>query len=141
MMSDKKSFTYKTSFNLNRIEIYVTHFQFSFQCFDIYFKYIIINVMLEILSWKSITATFSYCIVQKLIKSVFEMKSYFLEMFSDSNLQHIETEFNEIEVQRVWWQILYLTLMWNNKFLNTSITMYADVIHDDDTLWDRKETA
>ncbi len=97
--------------------------------------------MLEMLSWKSITATSSYCIVQKLIKSVFEMKSYLLEMSSDSDLQHIETELNEIEVQRVWWQISYLTLMWDNEFLDTSITMYADIIHDDDTLRSRKETA
>ncbi len=93
------------------------------------------------LSWKSITATSSYCIVQKLIKSIFEMKSYFLEMSFDSDLQHIETEFNEVEVQRVWWQISYLTLMWNNEFLNMSITMYVNIIHDDDTLRDRKETA
>jgi len=50
MMSDKKSFTYKTSFDLNRIEIYVTHFQFSFQRFNIHLKYIIIDAMLEMLS-------------------------------------------------------------------------------------------
>ncbi len=49
MMLNKESSTYKTSFNLNRIEIYVTHFQFSFQRFDIHLKYIIINVMLEML--------------------------------------------------------------------------------------------
>jgi len=51
-MSNKKSSIYKTSFDLNKIEIeiYVTYFQFSFQRFDIHFKYIIINVMLEMLS-------------------------------------------------------------------------------------------
>ena len=89
MMLNKESSTYKTSFNLNRIEIYVTHFQFSFQRFDIHLKYIIINVMLEMLFWKSITVTFNYWIVQKLIKSIFEMKSYFLKMSSDSDFQHI----------------------------------------------------
>ncbi len=77
MMSDKESFTYKISFNLNRIEIYVTYFQFSFQRFNIHLKYIIINAMLEMLLWKSITATSCYCIVQKFIKSIFEMKLYF----------------------------------------------------------------
>jgi len=103
MISNKESFTYRISFNLNKIKIYVTYFQFSFQCFDIHFKYIIINVILEMLFWKSVTTTSYYCIVQKFIKSIFEMKSYFLEMFSDSDFQHIEIEFNEIEVQKVWW--------------------------------------
>ncbi len=55
----------------------------------------------------------------------------FLKMSSDSNFQHTETEFNEVEVWKVWWQISYFTFMWDNEFLNTSITMYADVIHDD----------
>ena len=58
--------------------------------------------MLEMLPWKSVTATSSYCIVQKLTKSAFEMGSYLLEMSSDSGLQHTETEFNGIEVRRVW---------------------------------------
>ncbi len=50
MISDKESSTYRTSFDLNKIEIYVTRFQFSFQRFDIHLKYIIINAMLEMLS-------------------------------------------------------------------------------------------
>ncbi len=62
-------------------------------------------------------------------------------MFSDSNFQHTETEFNEVEVWKVWWQISYFTFMWDNEFLNTSVTMYVDVIHDDYTLQSWKETA
>ena len=143
MMSDKESSTYRTSFDLNRIEIeiYVTHFQFSFQRFDIHLKYIIINVMLEMLSWKSITATFSYCIVQKLIKEVLEAESYFIKVSSDSNLQNTKTELDEIEIRWIWRQISYLTLVWDNEFLNISITVYADVIHDDHTSRSRKEIA
>ncbi len=45
----KGSFTYRTSLDLNRIEIYVTRFQFSFQRFDISLKYIITGAMLEML--------------------------------------------------------------------------------------------
>ncbi len=55
-----------------------------------------------------------------------------------------KTELDEIEVWRVWWQISYLTLVWDNEFLDTSVTVYADVIHDDYTLRrlrSRKETA
>ncbi len=141
MMSDKESFTYRTSFDLNRIEIYVTHFQFSFQRFDIHLKYIIIDVMLEMLSWKSITATSSYCIMQKLIEEAFKVESYFMKVSSDSDLQNTKTELDEIEIQRIWRQISYFTLMWDNEFLDMSITMYADIIHDDHTSWSRKETA
>ncbi len=72
MILDKESFTYKISFDLNRIKIYVIYFQFSFQHFDIHLKYIIINAMLEVLSLKSITTTFDYCIMQKLIEEVLE---------------------------------------------------------------------
>ncbi len=140
-MSDKKSFTYKTSFDLNRIEIYVTHFQFSFQRFNIHLKYIIIDAMLEMLSWKLITATSSYCIMQKLIEEAFEAESYFMKVSSDSDFQNIKTELDEIEIQWIWRQISYFTFVWDNEFLNTSITMYADVIHDNHTSWSRKETA
>ncbi len=98
-MSDKEFFTYKTSFDLDRIKIYATHFQFSFQCFDIYLKYIIINVMLKMLSWKLITATSDYCIMQKLIEEALEAESYFMKVSSDSDLQNTKTELDEIEIQ------------------------------------------
>ena len=49
MTSDKGSSTYRTSFGLNRIEIYVTRFQFPFQRFDIRLKYIFTEAMLEML--------------------------------------------------------------------------------------------
>jgi len=49
MTSGKESSTYRTSFGLNRIEIYVTRFQFPFQRFNIRLKYIIIDAMLEML--------------------------------------------------------------------------------------------
>jgi len=141
MISDKESSTYRTSFDLNKIEIYVTRFQFSFQRFDIHLKYIIIDAMLEMLSWKLITTTSSYCIVQKLIEEALETESYFMKVSSDSDLQNIKTELDEIEIRRIWRQILYFTLVWDNEFLNMSITVYADVIHDDHTSWSRKETA
>ena len=141
MMLNKESSTYKTSFNLNRIEIYVTHFQFSFQRFDIHLKYIIIDAMLEMLSWKLITTTSSYCIVQKLIEEALETESYFMKVSSDSDLQNTKTELDEIEIQRIWRQISYFTLMWDNEFLDMSITVYADVIHDGHTSRSRKETA
>ncbi len=62
-------------------------------------------------------------------------------MFFDSDFQNIKTELDEIEIQRIWRQILYLTFVWDNEFLDMSVTVYADVIHDDYTLQDRKETA
>jgi len=79
------------------IKIYSTRFKNSFQCFDIRLKCIIINAMLEILPWKPVTATSSFYIVQKLIKSAFEIRSYLLEMSSDSGLQHTEIAFNEVD--------------------------------------------
>ncbi len=123
------------------IKIYSISFKISFQDFNISFKNIIFNIMLEMLLWKFVTATSCYCIVQKFIKSVFEMRLYFLEMFFDSDFQNIKTELDEIEIQRIWRQILYLTFVWDNEFLDMSVTVYADVIHDDYTLQDRKETA
>ncbi len=111
MASGKGSSTYRTSFGLNRIEIYVTRFQFPFQRFDIRLKYITTGAMLEMLLWKPVTATSCYCIVQKFTKSAFEMRSYLLEMSSDPGLQHTETELNGVEVRRVWWQISYLTFV------------------------------
>ncbi len=141
MMLNKESSTYKISFNLDRIKIYATHFQFSFQRFDIHLKYIIIDAMLEMLSWKSITVTSSYCIVQKLIEEALEAESYFMKMSSDSDLQNTKTELDEIKIRWIWRQISYFTLVQDNEFLDMSITMYADVIHDDHTSWSWKETA
>ncbi len=40
------------AFGLDRIEIYVTRFQFSFQRSDIRLKYITTDAMLEMLPWK-----------------------------------------------------------------------------------------
>ncbi len=94
--------------------------------------------MLEMLLWKPVTATSCYCIVQKFTKSAFEMR---LEMSSDPGLQHTETKLNEVEFRGVWWQISYLTPVWGNEFLDTSVTVYAGVIHDDYTLRGRKGTA
>ncbi len=79
--------------------------------------------------------------MQKLIEEAFKAKSYFMKVSFDSDLQNIKIKLDEIEIQWIWRQILYLTLVWDNEFLNTSITMYADIIHDDDILRDRKETA
>ncbi len=59
--------------------------------------------MLEMLLWKLITTTFSYYIMQKLIKETLEVKSYFMKVYFDLDFQHIETEFNEVKVQKVWW--------------------------------------
>ncbi len=57
--------------------------------------------MLEMLSWKLITATSSYCIVQKLIKEALEAESYFMKVFFDSDLQNTKTELDEIEIQQI----------------------------------------
>ncbi len=57
--------------------------------------------MLEMLSRKSITPASFDSVMKKFIKSAFKMRSYLLEMSSDSDLQHTETELNEIEVRRV----------------------------------------
>ena len=141
MASGKESSTYRTSFGLNRIEIYVTRFQFPFQRFDIRLKYIIIDAMLEMLPWKPVTATSSYCIVQELIEEALEAESYFMKVPSDSDLQNTKTELDEVEIRRIWRQISYFTLVWDNEFLDTSITVYAGVIHDDHTSRSRKGTA
>ncbi len=101
MTLGKESSTYRTSFDLNRIKIYATRFQFSFQRFDISLKYIIIDAMLEMLLWKPVTATSSYCIVQKLIEEALEAELYFMKVPSDPGLQNTETEFNEIEIRRI----------------------------------------
>ena len=123
------------------IKIYSTRFKISFQGSNISFKDIIPDAMLEMLLWKPVTATSCYCIVQKITKSAFEMRSYLLEMSSDPGLQHTETELDEIEIRRIWRQISYFTSVWGNEFFDTSITVYAGVIHDDHTPRSRKETA
>ncbi len=109
MASGKESSTYRTSFDLDRIEIYVTRLQFSFQRFDIRLKYISTGAMLEMLHWKPVTATSSYCIAQKLTEGALEARPYLMKVPSDPGLQHTETELNGVEVRRVWWQIPYLT--------------------------------
>ena len=141
MASGKESSTYRTSFDLDRIEIYVTRLQFSFQRFDIRLKYISTGAMLEMLHWKPVTATSSYCIVQELTEEALEAESYFMKVPSDSGLQNTKTELDGVEIRRIWRQISYFTLVWDNEFLDTSITVYADVIHDDHTPRSRKETA
>ena len=86
MASGKGSSTYRTSLDLNRIEIYATRFQFSFQRFNISLKYITTGAMLEMLLWKSITATPSYCIVQELTEGTVEAGPYFMKVSSDPGL-------------------------------------------------------
>ncbi len=92
---------FRTSLDLNRIEIYAIRFQFSFQRFDISLKYIITGAMLEMLLWKPVTATSSYCIVQKLTEGAVEARPYLLKVPSDPGLQHTETELNGVKVRRV----------------------------------------
>ncbi len=86
MTSGKGSSAYRTSLDLNRIEIYATRFQFSFQRFNISLKYITTGAMLEMLLWKSITATPSYCIVQELTEGTVEAGPYFMKVSSDPGL-------------------------------------------------------
>ncbi len=62
-------------------------------------------------------------------------------MSSDPGLQNAKTELDEVEIWRIWRQIPYLTFVWDNEFLDTSVTVYAGVIHDDHTLRGRKGTA
>ncbi len=124
---------FRSSTLLISFEIYITRLQFALQRPNIRLKDIFIDAMLEMLLWKPVTATSSYCIVQKLIEEALEARPYLMKVPSDSGLQHTETELNEVEVRRVWWQISYLTPVWDNEFLDTSITVYADVIHDDHT--------
>ena len=132
---------FRSSTLLIFFEIYITHLQFALQRFNIHLKDIIIDAMLKMLSWKSVTTTSSYCIVQKLIEKALEAELYFMKVSSDSDLQNTKTELDEIEIQRIRRQISYLTLVWDNEFLDTSITVYADVIHDDHTSQSRKKTA
>ncbi len=109
MASGKGSSTYRTSFGLNRIEIYVTRFQFPFQRFDIRLKYITTGAMLEMLPWKPVTATSSYCIVQELTEGALEAEPYFMKVPSDSGLQNTKTELDGVEIRRIWRQISYFT--------------------------------
>ncbi len=97
--------------------------------------------MLEMLSWKSITATSSYCIVQKLIEEALEAESYFMKVSSDLNLQNIKTELDEIKIRWIWRQITHLTFMKDDEFFYSTIAMNACIIHDDYTSWDQKEIA
>ena len=91
------------------IKFYSISFKISFQGFDISFKDITFDAMLEMLSRKPITPASFDSVMKKFTKSAFKMGSYLLEMSSDPGLQHTETELNGIEVRRVWWQISYLT--------------------------------
>jgi len=93
------------------IKIYSISFKISFQGFNISFKDIIFDAMLEMLSRKPITSASFDSVMEKFIKSAFKMGSYLLEMSSDSDLQNTKTELDEIEVRRVRWQISYLTLV------------------------------
>ncbi len=84
--------------------------------------------MLEMLSWKSITATSSYCIVQKLIEEALEAESYFMKVSSDLNLQNIKTELDEIKIRWIWRQITHLTFMKDDEFFYSTIAMNACII-------------
>ncbi len=64
-----------------------------------------------------------------------------MKVFSDSDLQNIKTELNEIEIQWIWRQIIHFTFMWNDEFFYSIIAMNVYVIHDDYTSQDQKETA
>ncbi len=91
------------------IKIYSTSFKISFQGFNISFKDIIFDAMLEMLSRKPITSASFDSVMEKFTKSAFKMGPYLLEMSSDPGLQNTKTELDGIEVRRVWWQISYLT--------------------------------
>ena len=55
------------------------------------------NAMLEMLLWKSITATPSYCIVQELTEGAVEAGPYFMKVSSDPGLQNTKTELDGVE--------------------------------------------
>ncbi len=68
------------------IKIYSTRFKISFQGSNISFKDITFDAMLEMLSRKPITPASFDSVTEKFTKSAFKMRSYFLEMSSDSDL-------------------------------------------------------
>jgi len=74
------------------IKIYGTSFKLSFQGFDIRLQYITTGAMLEMLPWKPVTATSSYCIVQELTEGALEAGPYFMKVPSDPGLQNTKTE-------------------------------------------------
>jgi len=90
-------------------EIYITRLQFALQRPNIRLKYIITDAMLEMLPWKPVTATSSYCIVQELTEGALEAEPYFMKVPSDPGLQNTKTELDGIEIRRIWRQISYLT--------------------------------
>ncbi len=92
---------FRSSTLLISFEIYITRLQFALQRPNIRLKDIFIGAMLEMLLWKPVTATSSYCIVQKLTEGALEARPYLMKVPSDPGLQHTETELNEVEVRRV----------------------------------------
>ncbi len=124
----------KWSYLVLLIKFYSTRFKVSFQCSNISLKDITFDdAMLEMLSWKPITSASFDSVMKKFTKIAFKMKPYLLEMSSDPGLQNTKTELDEIEIRRIGRQISYLTSVWGNEFLDTSVTVYAGVIHDDYT--------
>jgi len=96
---------FRSSTLLISFEIYITRLQFALQRPNIRLKYIITDAMLEMLPWKPVTATSSYCIVQELT----EAEPYFMKVPSDPGLQNTKTELDGVEIRRIWRQISYLT--------------------------------
>ncbi len=100
---------FRSSTLLISFEIYITRLQFALQRPNIRLKDIITGAMLEMLPWKPVTATSSYCIVQKLIEEALEAGPYFMKVPSDPGLQNTKTELDGVEIRRIRRQISYLT--------------------------------
>ena len=100
---------FRSSTLLISFEIYITRLQFALQRPNIRLKDIITGAMLEMLPWKPVTATSSYCIVQELIEGALEAGPYFMKVPSDPGLQNTKTELDGVEIRRIRRQISYLT--------------------------------
>ncbi len=60
-------------------------------------------------------------------------RSNLVKVTSYPGRQYTKTELNGVEVRGIWWQIPYFTPVRGNELLDTSVTVYAGVIHDDHT--------